>query len=105
VGIATKADEGNATPRSATAFCKLAFLNLKDAKLSEPIAWDGFAGWQVGWVGQKVTRFAAASWITDVLIERYGALVGYMQIGPSLSTIASVPLVEAGQGPPGKQPQ
>jgi hypothetical protein len=86
--------------KSSTDFCKQAFSKLSDAKMGESVPWDGFAdGWRDGWTGQRVTRFAAASWITHVLIERYGALVGYMQVGGALSTIASVPFAETGRPP------
>lgn len=85
-------------------FCKQAFSTLDDANIKEPVPWDGNAGTPPGSVGTKVTRFAAASWVTDTLIERYGASSGYMHTGISLSTVVSVPWAEKGH-PPAVGPQ
>jgi len=90
--------------KSSMEFCKQAFSKLSDAELEESVPWDGLIKFGGGTQGAKVTRFAAALWVTNVLIEHYGALAGYLQISGSLSTLASVPLVE-GRFPKGTQPE
>jgi hypothetical protein len=87
--------------KSSMEFCKQAFSKLSDAKLGEAVRWDGFTE---GDLGASVTRYAAAIWVTDVVIERYGAFAGYSASFSSpfpahstLSPVDSVPLVEKGR--------
>jgi TonB family protein len=77
--------------KSSIDFCRQAFSKLSDAKLGEGVPWNGFTPGSTGNPGERVTRFAAALWVNDVLIERYGAFAGYLQAGGSLSAIDSVP--------------
>jgi hypothetical protein len=83
--------------KSSVQFCRQVFSKLSDSQLVESIPWEGFdPAHNLPPNGARVTRFAAALWVTNVLTERYGALAGYLQIGPSLSNVATVPLVEKG---------
>jgi hypothetical protein len=66
-------------------------FGISDAKLGESVLWNGFTPGWTGNPGERVTRFAAALWVNNVLIERYGAFAGYLQVGRSLSAIESVP--------------
>ena len=79
--------------KSSMEFCKQAFSKLSDAKLGESIPWNGFGPGGTGGEGNTVTRFAAALWVTNVMIERFGAFAGYIQVHGSLSDIGTVPLV------------
>jgi hypothetical protein len=88
--------------KSSMEFCKQAFSKLSDAKLGESIPWNGFGPGGTGGEGNAVTRFAAALWVTDVMIERYGAFAGYMQLHFSLSDIGTVPLVTNSPPDPAK---
>jgi hypothetical protein len=84
--------------KSTMGLCKRAFSELSDSKLSEAIPWN-YSSDVVGdgWHGPRVTRFGAASFVTSVLIERYGAIAGYFQLHGSLSPFAAVPLVRTGE--------
>jgi hypothetical protein len=76
-------------------FCKQAFSKLTDADLGESIPWSGFDPvHNLPPAGAKVTRYAAATCVTNVLIERYAAFAGYLQLHYSLSQFDSVPLVK-----------
>jgi hypothetical protein len=77
--------------KSSREFCKKAFSKLSDAKLGESIPWNGLYSNEVA--GKTVTRFAAALWVTDTLIERYGAIASYTQTHGTLSDNNTVPLV------------
>jgi hypothetical protein len=76
--------------KSSMEFCKQAFAKLSDAKLGESIPWNGNG--REG-ADRRVTRFAAALWVTDTLIERYGAIASYTQTHGTLSDPDTVPLV------------
>jgi hypothetical protein len=89
-----------ASLKSSVEFCKQAFAGLRDAKLGESISWDGFNPPAAGAaaLGERVTRFVAALWVTNVLIEHYGALAVYtwqsgLQRVPTLSSVDTVPRV------------
>jgi len=77
--------------KSSREFCKRAFSKLSDAKLGESIPWNGIDSNESA--GKTVTRFAAALWVTDTLIERYGAIASYTQTHGTLSDPNTVPLV------------
>jgi hypothetical protein len=79
--------------KSSVEFCKQAFSKLSDAKLSESIPWNGLGSNDREDGGRTVTRFAAALWITDTLIERYGAIASYMRTHGTLSDMDTVPLL------------
>jgi hypothetical protein len=87
--------------KSSMEFCKRAFSKLSDARLGESVRWDGFnPSYPEVDVGASVTRYSAALWVTNVLIERYGAFAGYFASSSSpfqphatLSPVDSVPLV------------
>jgi hypothetical protein len=79
--------------KSSAEFCKKAFSKLSDAKLGESVPWNGFDPGSTGGDGNTVTRFAAALWVTNVMIERYGAFAGWMQTHETLSDVNTVPLV------------
>jgi hypothetical protein len=83
----------------STEFCKQAFSKLNDAKLAESIPWRGLDSNDLEGVGPTVTRFAAALWVTDTLIERYGAIASYMQTHGTLSDPATLPLVTGIRNP------
>jgi hypothetical protein len=79
--------------KSSREFCKQAFSKLSDAKLGEPIAWNGIGSNESA--GKTVTRFAAALWVTDTLIERYGAIASYTQTHGTLQTLTRCLLSQA----------
>jgi DinB superfamily len=79
--------------KSSMEFCKQEFARMSDAKLGESVPWNGFDPRGTGGASNTVTRFAAALWVTNVMIERYSAFAGYMQMHYSLSDIGTVPLV------------
>lgn len=85
--------------KSSMEFCKQAFSKLSDAKLGESIRWNGFSPDRTGGEGNTVTRFAAALWVTNVMIERYGAFADHLHTHGSLSDIGTVPLVTSGSAP------
>jgi hypothetical protein len=85
--------------KSSREFCKQAFSKLIDANLGESIPWNGLDSNDREGVGRTVTRFAAVLWVTDVLIERYGAFAGYMQTHVTLSDRDTVPLVTGIRNP------
>jgi hypothetical protein len=80
--------------KSSMDFCKEAFSTLSDDKLGESIPWN-FDPNSIRETGSRVTRFGAASWVTNVLIERYAAFAGYFQLHGSLSPFNSVPSVRS----------
>jgi hypothetical protein len=82
--------------KSSMEFCKEAFSTLSDDRLGESIPWN-FDPSSIRETGPRVTRFGAASWVTNVLIERYAAFAGYFQLHGSLSPFASVPSIRAVQ--------
>jgi hypothetical protein len=84
--------------KSSIEFCKQVFPKLTDAKLGDSIPWGGFDRDDRA-EGKTVTRFAAALWVIDVLIERYGAFAGYMQVHGSLADFNTVPLVTGIRNP------
>jgi hypothetical protein len=81
---------------SSMEFCKEAFATLSDDKLAESIPWN-YDPNTIREIGLRVTRFGAASWVTNSLIERYSAIAGYFQLHGSLSPFAAVPLVRTGE--------
>ena len=65
--------------KASMEFCKQVFANLTDAKMGDPAKL---------WRGRLTTRFAAASEVTDDLIDHYAALAVYLRLNGLLPPTA-----------------